>query len=284
MAEAKELIDGGEGLAAKLEELRSRLRGLEKVVVAFSGGCDSGFLAWEANRTLGRDQVLCVTAVSGSLAPEELADCEALAKEWNLRWIGLESKEVTDPRYIENGADRCFHCKTELMNLLAPLAVRVGGAVVLGVNVDDLGDHRPGQEAASEQGAVFPLVQAGLTKPEIRRLAKDSGLRIWDKPAAACLASRVPYGSPVTLQKLSSVSKAESALRKLGFSQLRVRHFDETARIEVEIEDMPKVLENREAIVDSIMESGYRNVMLDLRGFRSGSLNESLQLEANDVN
>lgn len=258
---------------ASLDELRRRLRRLAPVVVAFSGGADSAFLAWVANDELG-DGARAVTAVSPSLAPEEEADCRALADEWGLRWSAVRTDELADPAYAANDGRRCYRCKVALLDALAPLAR--GATVVLGVNLDDLGDHRPGQEAAAERGAAFPLVDAGFTKAEVRAASARLGLRTWDKPAAACLASRVPYGTPVTLAVLSSVARAESAVRALGFSQLRVRHYGDLARIEVEGHDLAAVVERREAVVAAVRAAGYRYVTLDLEGFRSGNLNQAL--------
>ena len=169
-----------------------------------------------AHDLLGPERVLCVTAVSPSLAPEEEADCRALAAEWGLRWVAVPTAEMDDPAYVANGADRCAHCKTALMDVVEPLARSEGATVVLGVNLDDLGDHRPGQPAAAARGARFPLVDAGFTKASVREWSRRIGLRTWDKPAAACLASRVPYGTPVTVGTLRSVARAESALRRLG--------------------------------------------------------------------
>ena len=255
---------------------------LGPVVVAFSGGADSAFLARVAHDVLGADQVLCVTAVSPSLAPEEEADCAALATEWGLRWATVATAELDDPAYVANGPDRCARCKTALMTVLGPMAEARSATVVLGVNVDDLGDHRPGQAAAAAAGARFPLVEAGFTKAAVRHRSRQMGLRTWDKPAGACLASRLPYGTPVTLAGLGSVARAESALRRLGFAQLRVRHHGDVARLEVEVEDLARVVEDRAAVVAAVRRAGYRFVALDLEGFRSGSLNRVLDERADD--
>ncbi len=259
-----------------LELLRDGLRGLERVVVAFSGGADSAFLAWVANDTLGDEQVTCVTAVSASLAPEELADCAALAGEWGLRWLRLDTAELADPAYAANDGNRCYHCKTSLMSVASPLAAAARATVVLGVNLDDLGEHRPGQRAAAERGAVFPLVDAGFTKAGVRTASRSLGLRTWDKPAAACLASRVPYGMPVTLGTLSAVARAESALRALGFGQLRVRHYGDLARIELDADGLAHAVARRAEVVAAVRQAGYTYVTLDLEGFRSGNLNSAL--------
>ena len=253
--------------------LRDRLRSLERVVVAFSGGADSAFLAWVAKDTLGREAVHAVTAVSPSLAASERDDCASLAEEWGLRWTPVETAELEQPEYVANGTDRCAHCKTALMEAVGPLADREDAIVVLGVNVDDLGDHRPGQQAAAERGAVFPLVDAGFTKQAVREASRALGLRTWDKPAAACLASRVPYGVPVTLATLDRVGRAEAALRELGFRQLRVRHYGDVARVELEPADLLAAVERRDEVVAAVRAAGYRYVTLDLEGFRSGNLN-----------
>ncbi|HEY1636346.1 MAG TPA: ATP-dependent sacrificial sulfur transferase LarE [Acidimicrobiales bacterium] len=263
-------------MAPDLDGLRHELRRHGHMVVAFSGGADSAFLARIATDALGPDRVLCATAVSPSLAPEELADCEALVAEWGLRWTSVATDELANPDYSANDGTRCYHCKAELMAALGPIAAAENAVVALGVNVDDLGDHRPGQQAAQEGGAVFPLVEAGFTKADVRAASKLLGLRTWDKPAAACLASRVPYGTPVTIGVLESVARAESALRLLGFGQLRVRHYGELARIELDGAELARAIECREAIVAAVREAGYTYVTLDLEGFRSGNLNRSL--------
>ena len=262
--------------SAALAALRDELRGLGPVVVAFSGGADSAFLAWVAHDTLGPEGARAVTAVSPSLAPEELDDCRALAGEWGLRWEGLRTVEMDDPRYLANDGDRCRWCKTALMDVLAPAAEAAGATVVLGVNVDDLGDHRPGQAAAAERGAAFPLVAAGFTKAMVRDASRALGLRTADKPAAACLASRVPYGTPVTLGTLDRVARAESALRHLGFTEVRVRHYDDTARIEVPLADMGALTDRAADVVAAVRRAGYARVTVDLEGLRSGNLNADL--------
>jgi uncharacterized protein len=224
-----------------------------------------------------------VTAVSPSLAPEELADCRSLAAEWGLRFAEVPTDELADPDYSANDGSRCYHCKASLLEALGPVAAGESGGsgakVVLGVNLDDLGDHRPGQQAAAERGALFPLVEAGFTKADVRSWSQRLGLRTWDKPAAACLASRVPYGTPVNLGTLRSVAEAESGLRSLGFRQLRVRHYGDTARIEVPAEDLAAAVARRLDVVRAVRRAGYRYVTLDLEGFRSGNLNDGLTEE-----
>ncbi len=258
---------------AKLAALEAELARLGRVVVAFSGGADSAFLAAVAHRTLGSEGAAAVTAVSPSLAGDEARECEQLAREWGLRWTPVETDEMARAAYRANDLDRCYHCKAELMDVVGPLAASAGATVVLGVNVDDLGDHRPGQRAAAEAGAEFPLVTAGFTKADVREMSRRIGLRTWDKPAAACLASRVPYGEEVTVAVLSRVERAEAALRRLGFAQVRVRHYDHTARIEVELDHLATVVARRDEVVDAVRAAGYRYVTLDLEGFRSGNLN-----------
>jgi len=262
-----------------LRLLRRRLEELGRVTVAFSGGADSAFLAWVANDSLGPAAAHVVTAVSPSLADTERRDCAALAGEWGLRWTAVETDELDRPDYVANGGDRCFHCKSALLDALGPLADAEGATVVLGTNLDDLGDHRPGQQAAAARGAVFPLVDAGFTKDDVRRTSRSLGLRTWDKPAAACLASRLPYGTPVTVTTLDRVARAEAALRAIGFTQVRVRHYGDVARVEVDTVDLASVVEHREAVVEGVRRAGYRYVTLDLEGFRSGNLNGVLGLE-----
>jgi pyridinium-3,5-biscarboxylic acid mononucleotide sulfurtransferase len=263
-------------LTASLTSLQDELRQIGRVVVAFSGGTDSALLAKVAHDTLGKSKVLCATAISPSLAADEADDCRALAKEWDLRWVGVPTDEMNDPTYVANGADRCARCKTALMTALGPLADAESARVVLGVNVSDLGDYRPGQAAASAAGASFPLVDAGFTKDDIRHWSKELGLRTWDKPAAACLASRLPYGTPVTLGRLAAVDQAEAALKALGFRQLRVRHHGVTARLECDPDAFDQIMVRRHDVIAAVQGAGFTYVALDLEGFRSGSMNRML--------
>jgi len=265
-----------------LQRLEAVLTRLERTVVAFSGGADSALVAAVATRVLGSERVLCATAVSPSLAPDDQRHCEALASEWGLRWIAVRTHELDDPAYVRNDLDRCYYCKRDLMDSLAPLAAAENATVVLGVNVDDLTDHRPGQKAAAERGAVFPLVRAGLDKATVREVSRALGLSTWDRPAAACLASRVPNGTPVSFGILAQVASAEASLRRLGFAALRVRHYGDLARIELPLEELERALGAREDIVTAVKGAGYRFATLDLEGLRSGSLSRAA-LEAAEV-
>jgi uncharacterized protein len=265
-------------MAEVLERLRDAVGEHDRAVVAFSGGVDSGLLAYVATETLGADRVLCATAVSPSLAGDEREACRDLATDWGLRWQEVATDEMANAAYRVNAGDRCFWCKDALMDVLVPLADETSATVLLGVNTDDLGDHRPGQEAARRRGARFPLVEAGLTKRDVRDTARALGLAVWDKPAAPCLASRVPYGTQVSVGVLGQVERAEAAIRRLGFAELRVRHFDDTARVEVPLADLDRLLAQREGVVAAAHAAGYRSVTLDLEGLRSGKLNDALEL------
>jgi uncharacterized protein len=249
------------------------LESIGPMVVAFSGGVDSSFLAVAATAVLGPGTVRAVTGVSPSLAADDLAHCERLAADWSLEWSTVETAELADERYRSNDPDRCYWCKTHLMDGLAPLA---GGATVaLGVNVDDLGDHRPGQRAALERGARFPLVEAGLSKADVRHLSRAVGLATWDRPAAPCLSSRLPYGTPVTLGRLSQVERAERTLRGLGLREVRVRHHGEVGLVEVPAGEIEDAVIQRDEIVGIVRAAGFRFVGLDLEGLESGRLNRS---------
>jgi uncharacterized protein len=247
------------------------------LVVAYSGGADSAFLAVVAHQVL-RERVVAVTAVSPSLAAAERADAAAFAAELGFAHVEVETAEMETAAYRANDGDRCFWCKDALMDALAPIAAELGGgaAVALGVNLDDLGDHRPGQSAAAGRGAVFPLVEAGFTKADVRAASRKLRLRTWDKPAAPCLASRLPYGTEVTVDLLGRVERAEAALRALGFRELRVRHAGDVARIEVPVVDLTQVAERHAEVVAAVRGAGYKRVTLDLEGLRSGNLNADL--------
>ncbi len=274
-AYAEAVDDPAELTGDALVRLQAVVARLGRVVVAFSGGADSALVAAVATKLLGAEQVLCATAVSPSLAPEDLAHCAGIADEWGLRWAAVTTHELDDPAYVRNDLDRCYHCKRELMDVLTPLAESEQATVVLGVNLDDLRDHRPGQQAAAERGAVFPLVQAGLDKATVRKVSQGLGLSTWDRPAAACLASRVPHGTPVSLGILDQVAAAESSLRRLGFDALRVRHYGDLARIELPLEDLGRAIDMRDKIVTAIRGAGYRYVTVDLEGLRSGNLSRA---------
>jgi uncharacterized protein len=264
----------------KYRRLLAVLRELESVVVAFSGGVDSTLLARAAKDALG-DRAVLVTADSETYPAGELEEARRLAGAIGLRYFVVRTDELANPDYARNGANRCFFCKEELFAHLAPIAEREGcRALVYGANVDDLGDHRPGMQSARQRGVRAPLIEAGLTKTEIRELSRTLGLATWDKPSFACLSSRFQYGDPITAEKLRRIDDAEAFLRTLGFRQFRVRHHDRLARIELAHEELGRLWEDdRHArIVARFRELGYVYVTVDLAGFQSGSANLLLKL------
>jgi len=269
-----------ESLESKRLALEARLKSFEKVAVAYSGGVDSAFLAYAAYQALG-NRMLAVIADSPSLARSQYDDALQFAREQGIPLRVIETAELESPEYARNDANRCFHCKDELFTVMERIRAAEGyAAVAYGKNTDDDGDFRPGQRAAELHHVVAPLAEAGLSKAEVRELARGAGLRLWDKPASACLASRIEYGRPVTREALQAVERAEDALRGLGFRQFRVRHHGEIARIEIAREEMSAVLTNGMAdrIARAVKEAGFRFVALDLEGYRSGSMNALLPL------
>jgi pyridinium-3,5-biscarboxylic acid mononucleotide sulfurtransferase len=265
---------------SKLTALRDALAAQRRVVIAFSGGVDSAFLLKVAADALG-ENCHAVTAVSATMARSEVADARALGQELGLgdRHHVVESYELERPGFADNPTDRCAMCKTELMTVARPVAERLGiAAIALGTNVDDLGDFRPGIAAARTEGAIMPMVDAGLTKAEIRALSHALGLRTWDKPQLACLSSRFPYGTRITPERLRQVDDFEDGLRALGFRQLRVRFHDDVARLELEVSELTRAVDPaiRDQVVALGKRLGFRYVAVDLAGFRSGSMNEGL--------
>jgi uncharacterized protein len=265
-------------LELKQEKLFDILRSMERVLVAYSGGTDSAYLAWAAGKVLG-DRALAVTADSASIPDSHKRDAEEFTRRFNLRHQYIETEEFENPDYIRNDVNRCFHCKDELFTRLAEYGRQADvGHVVYGVNVDDTKDFRPGHRAAQQHGVRAPLLEANLTKAEIRELSRREGLPTWDRPAAACLSSRIPYGSQVTREKVKTVEEGEEQLRALGFRVYRVRHHGELVRIEVGVDELPRALHPEMAAkMSAIFKAlGFQYVTLDLEGYRLGSLNETL--------
>jgi pyridinium-3,5-biscarboxylic acid mononucleotide sulfurtransferase len=266
-------------LAAKELALRDALAAFESVIVAYSGGVDSAYLAYIANRTLG-DRALAVTAASPSYPERHRQLAVRIACDFGLRHEIIQTSELERPEYRANPANRCYYCKHELYTHLSRLAEQRRAIVLDGNNADDRGDYRPGRQAAREFGVRSPLDDVDLTKDEIRELSRRAGLPTWDEPASACLSSRIPYHSEVTDEKLRAIERAEDALRELGFRVFRVRHHDDLARLEIARSEMPRALEPdvAAAIVRALKEVGFKYVSLDLQGYRMGSLNEALFL------
>jgi len=268
-------------LREKEEKLFADLGAMDRVIVAFSGGTDSAYLAWAANRVLGANAI-AMTADSASLPESHKRDAEAFVRQFDITHEYIHTYEFENPEYLKNAPDRCFHCKDELFTRLSQVGRERGNEhIIYGVNLDDLGDYRPGQNAAKKHEVAAPLADAGLSKAEIRELSRQAGLPTWDRPAAACLSSRIPYGTPVTIENIKTVETGEEEIKALGFRQFRVRFHGEVVRIEIAPGEMAAALnpEMARRFTAIFKELGFKYVTLDLEGYRQGSLNEVLGLK-----
>lgn len=265
----------------KERKLFSILSGMGRVIVAYSGGTDSAYLAWAAHQALG-ENAIAITADSASIPESHKRDAEALAAQFGIRHEYIETHEFDNPDYARNAPDRCFHCKDELFTCLDQVGSARGFAhIVYGVNSDDLGDYRPGQNAARKHEVKAPLVEAGLSKAEIRELSRRAGLPTWNRPASACLSSRIPYGTSVTVETVKTVERGEESIKALGFRQFRVRYHGELVRIEIAKDELPSALniDTFTRLTEIFKPLGFKYVTLDLEGYRQGSMNEVLNLK-----
>jgi pyridinium-3,5-biscarboxylic acid mononucleotide sulfurtransferase len=266
-------------LALKQEKLFDVLRGMRRVLIAYSGGADSAYLAWAAQHAIGPENTIAITADSASMPDAHKRDAEAFARQFGIHHEYVATNEFENPLYAANNSDRCFYCKEELFRVMENVAADRGNPVLIyGVNVDDLGDHRPGQNAAKLYSVKAPLVEAGLTKAELRELSRLAGLPTWDRPASACLSSRIPYGTKVTKENVKVVERGEEEIRALGFRQFRVRFHEKLVRLEIDPAELPLALTPgmAKSFVEIFKPMGFHYVTLDLEGYRQGSLNAAL--------
>jgi pyridinium-3,5-biscarboxylic acid mononucleotide sulfurtransferase len=272
-------VTSAAGAREKEQRLLANLRGMKQVIVAFSGGTDSAYLAWAAKQALGEDAV-AITADSPSLPESHKRDAEAFVAQFAIRHEYIQTHEFENPNFSANNPDRCFHCKDELFTRLGELARERGWQhVVYGLNVDDYGDYRPGQGAAQRHQVAAPLADAGMSKADIRECSRQAGLPTWDRPASACLSSRIPYGTPVTIETVKTIEAGEEELKALGFHQFRVRFHGELVRIEIAPDELEKALTREAAgkFVEVFKRLGFKYVTLDLQGYRQGAMNEALK-------